>query len=431
MPLCCVLLLASSFAGAFTAGSARDSYLSGFAPYLPMVAMGMGYALFVVLVRFYRSMAKEGYLSIPEAFAARFDNRSKTAMLLINSIAYAATFAVQPKAFASVVAPMLGLDTNVVAWCATVVMIIMALSGLTGVAWMNILHSLFMVGGLTTISIVSIVKAGGIENIVATVPSDMWNLFSPNAPTVILRFIALTLCVFAESEAATIAISAKNIKTAKRALVFIGVLIFVFSAFLMMIGISAQVLVPGLEDASSVLYTLAAKLGYVFSIVASIAVLAAITSSAPAYLIYFSTNVTRQVVSRFFPHSVEKHTKLVSNICIISVALLGTFFAQNATSILDILFNVYEILTVCGIVIIVGIFWKRVSARSAFLTIAITATATTLWIVLGTPFDIIPAWISVVLGTILLIVFTLLEKEPVSEGYIRMRSIMDKYKDEQ
>ncbi len=429
LPLCCVLLLASSFAGAFTTGSARDSYVSGFAPYLPMVAMGMGYALFSLLVRFYRSAAKDGAISIPEAFALRFDGRSKSAILLINSFAYGATFAVQPVALSAIISPMLGLNQSVVMWIIAAILVVMALTGLTGVAWMNTFHCIIMVGGMTLISIVAMVKAGGISNIHAAVSPEMWNLFSPNAPTVIMRFIALTLCVFAESEAATIAISAKTVSTAKRALIIIGVVIFVFSAFLMMIGISAQVLTPGIENPSNTLYVLSAKLGSAFSIIASVAVIAAITSSAPAYLIYFSTGITRQIIAKLAPESAEKHAKLYSTICIVLVAFVGTFFAQKATSILNILFNVYEILTVCGTVIIVGMFWKRVSARSAFLTIAITAVITVIWLILGCPFGIIPAWISVILGAILLVVFTLMEKEPVSDGYKKMRAVMDKYKD--
>ncbi|MCF0120392.1 MAG: hypothetical protein HUJ65_02030, partial [Oscillospiraceae bacterium] len=350
LPLCLVLLLASSFAGAFTAGSARDSYISGFAPYFPMVAMGMGYALFAFLVPMYRSAAKAGYLSVPEAFEARFDSRSKTALLLINSLAYGATFAVQPVALATIIAPMLGVDNSTVMWIVAAVMVVMALTGLTGVAWMNTFHCIIMVAGMTIISIVAMTRAGGIGNIVNTVDPAMFNPFSPDAPTVIMRFIALTLCVFAESEAATIAISGKTVKTAKTALIIIGVVIFVFSALLMMIGISAQVLVPGLENPSNTLYELSTKLGAVFSFIASIAVIAAITSSAPAYLIYFSTGVTRQVVGRFFPEAAEKRTKLISTVCIIAVAAIGTFFAQKATSILNVLFNVYEILTVCGTV---------------------------------------------------------------------------------
>lgn len=430
LPLCCVLLMASTFAGAYTSGSVKDAYLVGFAPYLPLAAMGLGYITFIPLVRFYRSMAKDGHISIPEAFAVRFDDRSKTAVLIINSLAYGATFAVQPIAFASIVAPMLGLDPALVAWCATAVMVIMALTGLTGVAWMNTFHCIAMVGGMTIVSFVAMSKAGGLGNIIASVPGNTWNIFQPDVPTMLIRVIALAVCMYASSESATIAISGKSVKTAKIACVTVGVVIFIFSALLLMIGVSAQIIVPGVENPSTVLYVLSSKLGPVFSVISSIAVIAAIMSSAPAYLIYFSTGMTREVVARFFPNSTEKHTKLYSTIFILILALAGPFFAQKATSILNFLFIVFEIMSVSSFVLIIGRYWKRVSAKAAFLSIVISSAITLIWVILRNPFGIMPAWLVVILTPLLLAVFTLCEKKPVDDGYLKMRTIMDKYKDE-
>lgn len=430
LPLCCVLLLASTFAGAYTAGSVRDAYVVGFSPYLPLAAMGLGYITFVPFVRFYRAMAKEGYISIPEAFAVRFDDRVKTSILIINSLAYGATFAVQPIAFASIVAPMLNLDPALVAWCATAAMVIMALTGLTGVAWMNTFHCIAMVGGMTIVSFVAMDKAGGLRNIIASVPKETWNIFQPDVPTMLVRVLALAVCMYVGSESATIAISGKSVKTAKIACIIIGIVIFIFSAILLMIGVSARVIIPDIDNPSNALYVLSANLGPAFSVISSIAVLAAIMSSAPAYLIYFSTGMTREVVARFFPESTEKHSKLYSTAFILILALIGPFFAQKAISILNFLFIVFEIMSVGGFVLVIGYYWKRVSAKAAFLSIVISSVITLAWVILGNPFGIAPSWLVVILTPLLLVIFTLCEKKPVDEGYLKMRTIMDKYKDE-
>lgn len=430
LPLCCVLLMASTFAGAYTTGSVRDSYLTGFAPYLPIAAMGLGYATFVPLIRFYRSMSREGHVSIPEALSVRFDNRVKAAVLVINCLAYGATFAVQPVALASIVAPMLKLDPALVSWCAAALMAIMALTGLTGVAWMNTFHCLMMVGGMTVISIFAMNKAGGLANIVATVPAQTWNIVTPNLPTILIRVLALAVCMYVSSESATIAIGAKNVKTAKICCVVVGIVIFVFTALLLMIGVSAQILLPNLEHPSEALYLLSANLGPVFSIMASIAVLAAIMSSAPAYLLYFSTSITRQIATRFAHNASEKSMMFCSAICIVALAFFGNLFAQRATSILNFLFNVFEVMSITGLILIVGHYWKRVTGRSAFLSLVITTVIATLWMILGNPWGIATAWIVIVVGGALLILFTLMEKAPVSEGYARTRKMMDQYKNE-
>lgn len=429
LPLCCVLLLASTFAGAYTSGAISDSYNGGFATYLPIAAMGVGYILFIFLIPFYRSASKEGAISIPDAFALRFDSRSRVTMMILLSIAYAVTFAVQPVAFARIVAPMLNLNVNTVSWAAAAVMAVMAMCGLTGVAWMNTIHCLVMIVGLSLISIVSMGKAGGVGNIVATVDPSMWNMFVPDPLTIIVRFIALAICMFPASEASTIAIGAKTTKTARRAVIIIGIVICLFTVLLVMTGISAHVILgDDLADSSSTLYLVSSQLGIIFNIIASVAVLAAITSSAPAYLIYFSTNVTLQITHRMAEDKKEKANRVISIICIILTAFIGTFFAQKATSILNVLFCVFEVLTVPGLVLLIGVYWKRVSAGSAFWSMALASAATIVWLLLGCPFGIIPGWIAMVATLVLIVVFTLLEKKPVSDDYQRMHEIIEKHK---
>ena len=427
--LCCVLLMASTFAGAYTSGTVSDSYRIGFGPFIPVASMAVGYALFIPLVRFYRSAAKEGFISIPEAFGVRFDGRVKAAILIINSLVYCAIFAVQPVALASIIAPMIGADVEVVTWCAAGLMILMALTGLTGVAWMNIIHFLAMVGGLSITAIVAINSAGGISHLVETVPAETWNVFQPDIATSIVRLIALSICMFAASEAATIAIAAKTRRTANRSLIIISILIVIFTFLLIMIGISGRVLVPDLQSPRSALYEIAASISPVMVVVASIAVIAAIMSSAPAYIIYFSTGITRDIISRFAPNASERRMKLYSVICMLVLAVGGTLLAMRATSILYFLFNVFEVQSITGLVLIVALYWKRVSAKSGFLSIVIGAGTSTIWMILGNPFGIIPAWIVLVFGISSLLVFTWLEKDKVSIGYARMRGIMDKHPD--
>lgn len=427
--LCCVLLMASTFAGAYTSGTVSDSYLAGFMPYIPVASMALGYTLFIPLVRFYRGVAREGHISIPEAFAIRFDGKVKAAILIINSFAYGAVFAVQPVAFANIIAPMLGVNPEIVAWCAAALMTIMALTGLTGVAWMNIIHCLAMVGGLSVVSIISIHAAGGISHIAAVVPAQTWNLFQPNVATVIVRCISLTACMFAASEAATIAIAAKNKRAAFRSLATVSVFIALFTFLLVMIGISGRVLVPGLEKSSTALYSIAVSISPAISVVASIAVIAAIMSSAPAYMIYFSTGITRDVIARIAPNASEKRMKLYSKICILALALIGTFMAMRASSILGFLFNVFEVQSIGGLVLIIAFYWKRVSAKSAFWSIIVGSVSAAIWMVLGNPFGIVPSWIVMGFGVSTLIIMTMLEKAKVSSGYTQMRGILDKYPD--
>jgi SSS family solute:Na+ symporter len=294
---------------------------------------------------------------------------------------------------------------------------------------MNSIHCLAMVGSLSIVSILSIHAAGGMGHLVNTLPAQTWNLFQPDVPTVIVRCIALTVCMFAASEAATIAIGAKTRKAANGSLVIVSTLIVAFTFLLVMTGISGRILVPDMQTSSTALYSIASTIGPALSVIAAIAVIAAIMSSAPAYMIYFSTGITRDIFARFAPNASEKRMKLFSTFCILALALGGTFVAMRAGSILNFLFCVFEIQSIGGLVLIIALYGKRVSAKSAFWSITIGGAASTIWMILGNPYGIIPAWIVLGFGLVTLLLMTLLEKNKVSLGYTEMRRVMEKYAD--
>jgi Na+/proline symporter len=152
-------------------------------------------------------------------------------------------------------------------------------------------------------------------------------------------------------------------------------------------------------------------------------------SSAPAYMIYFSTGVTRDEVARFTPNASEKRMKLYSRIFIVALALGGTFMAMHAGSILGFLFNVFEVQSIGGLVLIIAFYWKRVSARSAFWSIVVGGAGAATWMILGNPFGIVPSWIVLGFGLLTLFILTMLEKPNVSSGYTKMKQLMDKYPD--
>ena len=364
LPICAALLMASTFAGAYTTGSARDSYLTGFAPFIPIATLGASYLIFVPMVKVARALGKEGYISVPEVFQVRFGKGVSKVVTIVNCIEYGALFAVQPIAFSTIVAPMLGIDPVKIVWISAAILAILAMMGLTGVAWMNAIHCLTMIAGMTIVSIVAMNRAGGIAHMASVLPADTWNIFSPDLASAIAYFVATLFYSYCASETYTAAMSAKKKKSAVLSCWIIGILVVVFTVFLMMIGISARIITPNIEDASTVLFTLTSNMGTIFLILGSIAVLAAIVSSAPAYLIYFSTNITQIVLAKSDEKfNTEGKKRLLSTVIILVVAALGTFLAQKASSILYLLFNVTTVQSFAGFVLFVGMIWKRVSKK--------------------------------------------------------------------
>ena len=95
------------------------------------------------------------------------------------------------------------------------------------------------------------------------------------------------------------------------------------------------------------------------------------------------------------------------------LALLG----GNAPSLLGQLTGAAQINSVSGIVMIIGLYWKRVDSNGVFWSMLIGTIVGTIWHSLGNPFGISVLWPAFAGVMLVLVVMTLFNKEPVSESH--------------
>ncbi|MEA4889047.1 MAG: sodium:solute symporter family protein [Clostridiaceae bacterium] len=414
-------LFSCCFAGSYTAGNVAGSYSSGFSAAFPIACMGLGVLFFLPLIPVYRGFAAKGYLSVPEVFRARFDNQSRNVLLILNTMLYAAFFAVQPTVMAGIVAPIFHIDPLMASWICTFLFIIMTLSGLTGLAWMNLFHALFMLTGLFMVAAAAVGSVGGLQALQAAVPASYFNLSGLNWHTMVGYVISIGIAMFASSSVPTAVTGSKTAAVARRTCIIVGLLIIPFTFMVSLIGIAAQVALPDLQVKSMALYIMASRFGPLFSIAASTAILAAILSSAPAYLLFCATGITRDIYLRAKPDATQKQQINISRLVIIVLALLCNLLAQRASSVLNVIFGFSQIQSICGVVLLISIFWKRVDGRAAFWSMTAGGTLSAIWYFLGSPFGILPAWLSLIPGLSILCFLTLTSKKKIADGYLLMR----------
>ena len=78
-----------------------------------------------------------------------------------------------------------------------------------------------------------------------------------------------------------------------------------------------------------------------------------------------------------------------------------------------------------------GLFWKRTSANAFFYAVAVGTPLALIWYLLGNPFGIVAFIPSAAATIIILVVGSLMSKEPVSPGYLQYKNARDEYKAEQ
>ena len=426
------LLFSEIIAGAGTIGNAASAFQSGLSAVWANWGMAIGCFIFVPLVaRFYRSMAaSKGVMSVPQAYEYMFDKRTKTLMIVIVSVVYIILYSTQAVAAASIMAPLLGLDAMIVTWIITGLFILTTVTGgMKGIAWMNAVHAAVMYIGMVVVATRSVSTAGGIQTLTQQLPSTYFSFTQPDLSTTIANALGTGLSFLAASNVTNCVFSAKSSQAANRGIIIGGLVVIPFALCPALIGISAKVAMPGIVP-NNALYSMANSMGSVYGGLVSMAIIAAIWSTAPALLLIISTTITRDLYKSFLrPESTDKQQVRFSKVLVVFVGIIGTLLGMNAGSILGQMLGAFQIRSIAGIVLTCAIFWPRVNSNAAFWSMLCGGVVAAVWQFGGKPFGIAPLWPAAAVCLIVLIPMTLHSKEEKSPGHLIYKAAMKQAKD--
>lgn len=414
------LLFGELIAGAGTVGNAADAFKFGLSSVWMNWGMVIGCVLVVLfMVNFYRSMNS---MSVPEAYNARFDRKCRMVMMFITCIVYFIIFAMQPVAGAAIFAPMLGVDKTIVVWILGGLFVVLCVTGgLRGIAWMNVVHSIAMYVGLGVVAVVAVNKAGGLSHIKATLPPEFFSLGQPDLLTVTAWAVGTGLSLLAGATLAAAIFGSGDVGSAKKGVIWAGILIIPFALFPALIGLSAKVALPGI-NAQTALFSMAASCGPVISILASVGVVAAILSTAPALLLITVTTLTRDFYKVFIrPNATDAEELIFSRVATVVMGASAVYFGLSATSLLSQILGAFQIRSTAGVVLLIALIWKKVNSNAAFWSMLSGGLVASYWHFAGKPFGLEPLWPSLIVGLPVLVVLTLVSKKEISSGYERVQ----------
>ena len=412
------LMFGEMVAGSSTVGNAASAFKMGLSSVWTNWGMVLGVLVFVFCTaKFYRRAGHFGVMSVPEAFAFRFDKRVRLVVLVIIMFVYGIIFSQQPIAAAALLSSMLGVNKAVLAWIVGILFAYMALHGLKGIAGMNVIHSLVMFAGMFVVSFLAVGKAGGLAYMMANTPAHYFTVTYPDKITVAAQVLGAAFSMILSSTVVNCCLGAESLKTAKSGIVWSGILVIPFALMPALIGIAGFVTMPDAQ-AGNIIYTMAESVHPVFSGIVSMAVLAAILSTGPGLLLSLSATLTRDFYMLVRPQASEKEQIRFSKGSIVVMALVATGFGLTTSSILTQILGAFQIRSVAGVVLIIALVWKQVSNRAAFWSILIGGILAGVWHFSGNPFGIQPFWAAVPASVVILTVLTMLKKEKISPDYL-------------
>lgn len=424
MPMLVVMtfMFAETIAGSGTIGNAANAYDSGMSRAVwANWGMAIGCVLYVLTVsKFYRVIfEKYGAITIPEAFSVIFGERVRVVLMCIIALVNIILYSTQASAAASILAPMIGVDQITMSWIITAIFIVAAISGgMTGVAWVNVLHAVIMFGGVAVVTAATVSSAGGINTLVAEAPDGFFNVVGDRPLNTLADALGMAVSFIASANAANAVLVAKSEKAANGGILLAGLMAAAFAVMPALIGISARVLMPTVPS-NSALYLMASGQGEFYGGIIAMSITAAILSTAPGLLLVVAATLTKDLfVAVIKPRADEKQQMRFSMLVIIAGGVIGTQIGNHEQAILDNMLGAFQIRSIAGLVLLTALVWPRVNERAAFWGMLGGGAAAAYWFFSGNK-QIAPLWVGAAVCLVILTSLTLCSKKECSDGYAK------------
>lgn len=421
------LIFSGLFGGSTVTGTISSSFVGGMSSVWYLLGTAAGCVMFLLLVfPFYRAMSVvKKSVSIPDAYYHRFDSRTRTLMVLVIVVTNALALSTIPLSTAGIISNITGLDYESTVWvCGAVLIGMSLLSGLKGVAAMNIVHTIVMFLGLIVLLIPCMKEVGSIQTLKDTLPANYFDITDTGFSSILAVLLGAVLAIITSPLAFMTVVSSDKPRNAKLSMYLCALLILPFAACLVIIGMCCKVLEPDLGK-NVVLYDVAQSFSTICYVFISMSVLAATFSTAPASLLSIITTLNNDIFVAIKKDATEKQQKLFVNIGVVVLTIVLMLIGKNAPSILGQLTGATQIKSVASVVLIVALGWKRVDSNGAFYSLLAGSLVAMGWHMAGNPFGIQPLWPALLVTAVVLLALTLPLKQKVSAGYANYQAVMD------
>ena len=344
---------------------------------------------------------RSGVFTMPEFLEKRFDARSRWILSIFSIAAYVLTkISVTIYAGGVVVSYLLGIDF----WTGAIATVILTglytvLGGMRAVVYTEALQAVVLVVGALMLTLIGLEEVGGWSSMKATVTPEylnMWRSMSdPDFPWLPLLISSTIVGIWywcTDQYIVQRALTAKNLKEARRGTIF-GAVLKLFPVFLFLIpGIIALTLKmrgelhwDSADQAFPVLMSTLLPSGLRGLVAAGL--LAALMSSLASVFNSCSTLFTVDVYKKLRPDSSEKNLVRIGQIATAVAVIIGIIWIPIMQNISGVLYEYLQkvqsyIAPPITAVFLLGIFIKRVNKQGAFYTLISGLVIATLRIVL-------------------------------------------------
>ena len=379
------------------------------------IGLGIGYALSWIfeaprLRRF--SIAANDSITIPQYLTNRFLSSSKVLQVLcagIFLVAYTIYAASSIKACGTLFNTVMNIDAAVAMYLAAFIIIgYTFLGGFSAVCWTDFFQGMIMLAALLLAPIFALALVGQGEGAVGgqlpegffhlfTTPQDVisglgWGLGYFGMPHIIIRFMSIK--------------SEKELRKSSVIGISWTTIILTMSAVM---AVAGRLYLGEIADSSMVFITMVRKIfpALVSGLLLS-AILSAAMSTADSQLLAassaFASDVYKPLIRK---NASDKEMLWASRLVVVAIAIVALMIASNPNSgtIMGLVENAWGVFGAAfGPVILLSLFWKKLTFGGAVAGIAAGAGVDVLWLVLASStgiYEIVPGFIAGLIAAVI------------------------------
>ncbi len=323
---------------------------------------------------------KANIFTVPEFFGKRFNSTTRLFLSGLSILTYLITkISISLFACGLLMKGLLGWDMYT---SGIILMIITGLytivGGLRAVVYSSVIQSFFLIFGGLLLTGIALSEANGINGLHSTLSENYFSLFKPMSdpdfPWTGMLFGAPILAIWywcTDQYIVQRILSAKDISNARSGTILTGFLKILPMFILVMPGLAAAVLFPGIKGDEALPTLITSSLlpvGIKGLVLAG--VIAALMSSLSACFISTSTLFTMDFYRHFRPESPDEKLVLVGRLTTTVIVFLGILWVPLMKLISQQIYVHLQSIQAyisppVAAVFLLGIFWKRANGKSA------------------------------------------------------------------
>ncbi len=341
-----------------------------------------------VFVPFY---IRSGVFTMPEFLERRYSPAARWYLSVISVIGYVLTkISVTIYAGGVVFESLMGISF----WTGALIVVVITgvytiLGGLRAVVYTDLLQAVVLIVGSTAVTVIGLAKLGGWSVLVETAPAGFFNIWKPMSdpdfPWTGIAFGAPIVAVWywcTDQFIVQRTLSARGIDDARRGTIFAGLLkqlpLFIFvvpGVIALALSQKGQLDLASPDQALPALVAAMLPAGFRGLVVAGL--LAALMSSLSSVFNSCSTMITLDIYKKLRPEASERRLVLVGQGSTVVLVVLGVLWIPVMANISGVFYHCLQsvqayISPPIAAVFLLGLFWKRLNAHGAIVSLGVS-----------------------------------------------------------